>query len=227
MPELLKQLNDKDENNQEPAKLSTQQRQDLLLAPLRKDGRLDRLKEWPPELARKAVALLLEFHHVFSLEPNEIGCTDATEHVIKLMKDEPFKERFCCIAPPLVDEVHQHIQEMLDGGAIRPSQSPWCNAVVLVRKKDGLLQFCIDLCRLNAQTKKDAYPLPRMQETRESMVGARHFSCMDLKSGFWQVKMAEESRQYTAFTVGSMGVYEFLRMPYSLCNAPATFQCLM
>ena len=79
----------------------------------------------------------------------------------------------------------------------------------------------------NAWTKKDAYPLLHMQETMESMVGTRHFSCMDLKSGFWQVKMAEESRQYTAFTIGSMGMYEFLRMPYGLCNTPATFQCLM
>ena len=99
--------------------------------------------------------------------------------------------------------------------------------MVHVRKKDGSLQFCIDFCRLNARTKKDAYPLPRMQETMESMVGTRHFSCMDLKSGFWQVQMDEESRQYTAFTVGSMGVYEFLCMPYRLCNAPATFQHLM
>ena len=123
--------------------------------------------------------------------------------------------------------MHQHIQEMLDGGAIRPFQLPWCNAVVLVRKKDGLLWFCIDFCCLNARTKKDAYPLLHMQETMESMVGARHFSCMDLKSGFWQVKMAEESRQYTAFMVGSMGMYEFLRMPYGLCNAPAMFQHLM
>ena len=57
----------------------------------------------------------------------------------------------------------------------------------------------------------------------ESMVGARHFSCMDLKSGFWQVKMDEESRQYTAFMVGSMGIYDFLCIPYGLCNAPATF----
>ena len=68
--------------------------------------------------ARKVVALLLEFHHVFSLEPNEIGCMDAMEHIIELMKDEPFKERFQRIAPPLVNEVHQHIQEMLDSGAI-------------------------------------------------------------------------------------------------------------
>ena len=118
LPELLKQLNNKDEDKPEPAKLSTQQRQDLLLTALRKDGGLDHLKEWPPELVKKAVALLLEFHHIFSLEPNEIRCTDATEHVIQLMKDEPFKERFCHIAPPLVDEVHQHIQEILDGSAI-------------------------------------------------------------------------------------------------------------
>ena len=76
-----------------------QQRQDLLLAALQKDGRLDHLKEWPPDLTKKAVALLLEFHHIFSLEPNEIGCTDATKHVIELLSDEPFKERFRRIVP--------------------------------------------------------------------------------------------------------------------------------
>ena len=149
------------------------------------------------------------------------------EHDIELLDHKPFKERFRRIAPPLVEEVRQHIQEMLDGGAIRPSQSPWCNAVVLVRKKDGSLHFCIDFRRLNAKTKKDSYPLPRMQETMESMVGTRYFSCMDLKSSFWQVKMSEKACQYTAFTVESMGVYEFLRMPYGLCNTPATFQRLM
>ena len=169
----------------------------------------------------------MEHHNIFSLEQNEIGCTDMAEHVIELLDTEPFKERFWRIAPLLVEEVREHIQEMLDWGVIRPSQSPWCNAVVLVRKKDGGLRFCIDFRRLNSRTKKDVYPLPQMQETMESMVGAHFFSTMDLKSGFWQVKMAKDSQQYTAFTVGSMGVYEFLRMLYGLCNAPATFQRLM
>ena len=117
-PDLLKKLDDEDPDRPEPAKLTIQQRQDLLLAALHKDGGLDHLKEWPPDLTQNVVVLLLEYHHVFSLEPNEIGCMDATEHVIELMKDKLFKERFRHIARPLVDEVCQHIQEMLDGGAI-------------------------------------------------------------------------------------------------------------
>ena len=116
---------------------------------------------------------------------------------------------------------------MLDGGTICPSQSPWCNTVVLVSQKDGGLRFCIDFRRPNSRTKKDAYPLHQMQETMESMVGTQFFSTMDQKLALWQVKMAKDSQQYTAFTVGSMGVYEFLRMPYGLCNAQVTFQRLM
>ena len=137
---------------------------------------------------------------------NEIGCTNTVEHIIELMDDEPFKERFRRIAPTLLEEVWENLQDMLDRGAIRPSKSPWCNAIVLVRKKDGTLRFCIDFWKLNARTKKDSFPLPRMQETMESMVGARFFSSMDLKSGFWQVPMSEKSQQYTAFTVGSLGM---------------------
>ena len=89
------------------------------------------------------------------------------------------------------------------------------------------MRFCIDFRRLNACMKKDSYSIPKCPETVESLVGAHYFSTLDLKSGFWQVKVSEESRQYTAFTVGSMGVYEFLCMPYSLCNAPVMFQHLM
>ena len=116
---------------------------------------------------------------------------------------------------------------MLESGTIRPSQSAWCNAVELVWKKDGSLHFCINLCHLNARMKKDSYPLPRIQEELESLVGAGHFSCLDLKSGFWQIKMEEVSKQYTTFTVGNLGFFECNWMPFGLCNALATFQQLM
>ena len=116
---------------------------------------------------------------------------------------------------------------MLETGTIQLSQSPWCNAVVLVWKKDGSFQFCVDFRCLNAWTKKDSYPLFRIQEVLESMARATHFSTMDFKSRFWQVSMAPESQQYTACTVGNLGFYEFTRMPFGLCNANATFQHLM
>ena len=116
---------------------------------------------------------------------------------------------------------------MSESGAIRPSQSTWCNAVVLVQKKDGGLWFCIDFCHMNACMKKDSYPLHRIQEALESLVGAGHFSCLDLKSGFWQIKMEEASKQYTAFTVGNLGFFKCDHMPFGLCNALATFQWLM
>ena len=116
---------------------------------------------------------------------------------------------------------------MLEAGAIHLSQSPWCDAIVLVRKKDGTLHFCVDFRNLNVRTKKDLYPLPHIQEVLESMAGSAHFSPMDFKSGFWQIKMVPESQQYTAFTVGNLRFYEFTHMPFGLCNAPATFQCLM
>ena len=224
-PELAKDLDEA--LPKEAPKLTIEERQKLLMELLQQDGGLEQLKEWPPELALKFEWMLMEHHHIFSLDKNEIGCTDMAEHIIELMDDEPFKERFWRIAPPLLEEVQENLQDMLDGGAIRPSKSPWCNAIVLVQKKDGTLQFCINFWRLNSRTKKDSFPLPRMQETMESMVGARFFSSMDLKSGFWQVRMSEKSRQYTAFTVGSLGMYEFLRMPYGLCNTPTTFQRLM
>ena len=116
---------------------------------------------------------------------------------------------------------------MLEAGAIHPSQSPWCNAVVLVQKKDGTLRFCVDFRCLNTHTKKDSYPLPWIQEALERMAGSAHFSSMDFKSDFWQIKMVPGSQQYMAFTVGNLGFYEFTCMPFGLCNAPVTFQHLM
>ena len=115
---------------------------------------------------------------------------------------------------------------MLDSDVICPSQSAWCSAVVLVQKKDGGLCFCINFWHLNACT-KDSYPLPRIQEALESLVSAGYFSCLDLKSRFWQIKMDESSKLYTTFTVGNLGFFECNHMLFGLCNAPATFQWLM
>ena len=126
-PELTKKL-DKQDPESAPKKLSIEERQKLLMELLRQDG-LDQLADWTPELAQKFERLLMEYHDIFSLDKNEIGCTDAAEHLIELLDEEPFKEKFRQIAPPLLDEVWEHLQEMLDGGAIRPSQSAWCNAV--------------------------------------------------------------------------------------------------
>ena len=127
----------------------------------------------------------------------------------------------------MVDKVHAHVKEMLEAGTIHPSQSPWCDAVVLVCKKDGGLCFCIDFCKLSGRMKKDSYPLPQMQEAIESLVGAGCFSCLDLKVGLWQITMDEASKQYTTFTAGNMGFFKCECLPFGLCSAPATFQRLM
>ena len=188
---------------------------------------LNSLDSWAPELADKACRLLAEYHDVFSLDQVELGCTHSTEHTIKVTDDTPLKEQFRWIPPLMVEEVRNHLREMLESGAIRPSQSAWCNAVILVRKKDSGLHFCIDFQCLNAHTKKDSYLLPQIQEVLESLVGAGHFSCLDLKSGFWQIRMDDASKQYTAFTMGNLGFFECDRMPFGLCNALATFQWFM
>ena len=110
---------------------------------------------------------------------------------------------------------------MLDIGAISKSNSPWASAVVLVRKKDGSFRFCIDLRKLNARTVKDSYSLPRIDESLDCLNGAVLFTSLNLK------EIDEESKQYTAFTVGPLGFYQCDRMPFGVTTAPATFQRLM
>ena len=112
--------------------------------------------------------------------------------------------------------MREDLKLMLEAGAIHLSNSPWCNVVVLVRKKDGSRQFCINFRKLNSLTRKDFHPLPRIGETLDSLVGSAIYSTFDLTSGVWQVPMAEESKQYTAFTLGSMGLFECDRMPFGL-----------
>ena len=190
------------EQTKEQSTLIETERQDLLLEKLDLSG----LEAWPQEQAEQARSLLKEYHNI-SLEKHDVGHTNATKHKIVLKDPDtpPFKEHFLRIPPPQLDEVREHLKLMLDAGVIWPSNSPWCNAVVLVRK-DRSLHFCIDFRKLNSLTVEDSHPLPHICETLESLAWAAHFSTFDMNSGFWQVPMDEESKQYTAFTLGSMGL---------------------
>ena len=171
--------------------------------------------------------LLLKWKDVFSLHDLDLGKTSLTKHHINLSDPTPFKERHRRIPPAMVQSVREHLKEMLDLGVIRPSNSPFASNVVLVKKKDGTLRFCIDLRRLNNNTIKDSYALPRTEETFDALHGSCIFSTLDLKSSYWQVEIEENDKHKTAFRVGNLGFFECNRMPFGLTNAPATFQRLI
>ena len=188
---------------------------------------LSGLENWPEHLQKEAKEMLKRNAKVFSKTDMDMGRTSLVKHHIKLTDPVPFKEAYRRIPPQMYDEVKAHIQEMLNLAAIRPSNSLWASAIVLVRKKDSRLRFCIDLRRLNNRTIKDAYSLPKIESILDSLIGAQIFSTLDLKAGYWQVQMAEECKAYTAFTCGPLGFYECDTMPFGATNAPATFQRLM
>ena len=111
---------------------------------------------------------------------------------------------------------------MLQQGLIEKSRRPWAFPVVLVRKKNGKLRFCVNYRALNKTTKRDEYPLPRIDDMLDSLGGAAWFTSLDLASGYWQVEMDPKDREKTAF-ITQFGTYQFKVMPFGLCNAPATF----
>ena len=185
------------------------------------------LNSWTREQQQSARDLLVDSADVFAKTDLDWGKCNLIKHAIRITDPQPFKEHYRRIPPHLYEEVKAHLQEMVEVGAIRKSFSPWASAVVLVRKKDGGLRFCIDLRKLNNRTVKDGYSLPRIEDTLDCLHGAVWFSTLDLKSGYWQVELKEEAKPLTAFTVGPLGFWECERMPFGLTNAPATFQRLM
>ena len=170
-------------------------------------------------------SLLLKWKSAFSTHDLDLGLTDKVTHRIRLKDDVPFKEKPRPIPPSMFEEVRAHLKEMETLGVIRRSQSPYASNVIIVRKKNGALRFCLDMRMLNTKTIRDSYSLARIDSTLNVLSG--WFSVLDLKSGYWQVPLEEEDKCKTAFTVGPLGFWECERMPFGLTNAPATFQRLM
>ena len=170
--------------------------------------------------------LFKEYIDVFSQGDEDLGNTPLLKHGIET-HGPPLRQPYRRQNPAVRREEMTQVQQMLSSNVIRPSNSPWASPVVMVRKKDGSLRFCVDFRQLNAATVKDAHPLPRIDDLLDALHGAKWFSTLDLKSGYWQVPIAEQDKEKTAFRTSSGQLFEFNQVPFGLCNAPATFSRLM
>ena len=170
--------------------------------------------------------LFREFSDVFSQGEDDLGSTPLLEHTIET-HGPPLRQPYRRQNPAVRWEEMAQVQQMLASDVIRPSNSPWASPVVMVRKKDGSLRFCVDFRQLNAATVKDAHPLPRIDDLLDALHGARWFSTLDLKSGYWQVPITESDKAKTGIRTSSGQLYDINQVPFGLCNAPATFSRLM
>ncbi len=175
---------------------------------------------------RNLIELLKKHHVAFSLEEGERGETDLVQFEINTGDAEPKKQRAQRMPFSVREEISRQLQKMQQIGVIQPSKSPWASPVVLVRKKDGSHRFCVDFRELNAVTKKDTFPLPRVDDLLDQLGSSHYFSTLDLAAGYWQIKVHPESQPKTVF-VTHEGLHEFTVMPFGLTNAPAAFQRVM
>ena len=166
----------------------------------------------------EALRIFTSYADVFSSKE-----TTMIQHQILTCDDIPVTQRHRRIHRNQIAEVKQHLQDLLDKGVIRPSQSNYASLIVLVRKKNGALRMCVDYRQLNAKVKRDAYPLPRIDESLDILGGTKYFSTIDLASAYNQVEVAPADRHKSAFTT-PFGLFKYNRMPVGLGGAPVTFQ---
>ncbi|GFW01317.1 retrovirus-related Pol polyprotein from transposon 412 [Trichonephila clavipes] len=151
--------------------------------------------ELSPEQKSSAERLFQEFEDVFSRNSSDIGHTTVTQHRIDTADHPPIKQHPRRLPFAKQEEVGTLLRGMQENDIIEPSSSPWASPIVLVRKKDGSTRFCVDYRKLNDVTKKDSYPLPRIDDTLDTLSGHKWFSTLDLKSGYWQVEIHPEDRE--------------------------------
>jgi hypothetical protein len=171
-------------------------------------------------------ALLEKYKDRFAPNPLAPGTTDKVVHEINTGDASPVKAHPARASPAEQEYIKDAIDNMIKGGIIRPSRSPWASRIVLAKKKDGSPRFCIDYRKLNELTVKDSYPIPYQQDLMDNLSRAKYFSSMDMASGFWQIPLSKDAIPKTAFT-SRFGLYEYLVMPFGLTNAPSSFQRLM
>lgn len=173
-----------------------------------------------------ARGMLYQHAAVFSTGEGDLGRTQLATHVIDTGDARPLKVSSRRVPLQLQGEIEGCLKQMLEAEVIQPSCSPWAAPIVPVRKKDGGLRFCVDYRKLNEVTRKDAYPLPRIDDALDSLANASWFSTLDLVSGYWQVEIDPKDKPKTTF-ITRQGLYEFNVLSFGLCNAPSTFQRLM
>jgi len=170
--------------------------------------------------------LLAGYADVFSQSEFDLGLTNLVVHQIDTADARPVRQPLRRYPPAHVQAISEHVDTMLQQNVIEPACSPWASNIVLVRKRDGSLRCCVDYRQLNTATRKDAYPLPRIDACLDAMSNAIWFSTFDLRSSYHQVPVEPADRDKTAF-ICPRGMYRFRTMPFGLCNAGATFQRLM
>ena len=171
--------------------------------------------------------LLIKHAVAFSKTKDDIGRTKLVQHRIDTGDAHPVRQRARRLPIHQRAEEKKQIEDMLRQDVIEPSNSPWASPLVLVRRqRDNKVRCCVDFRGLNLLTKKDSYPLPRIDDTLDTLVDSQYFTTLDLSSGYWQVEVAPEDREKTA-VITNFGLYQFKVLPFGVCNGPATFERLM